>query len=95
LPIDKAEWEQGRTWETTEGQVLLFLTRNRGKAFTESEIVSGLGRMGQVRDFWTLLAGVATFWGVQNALNNLIKEGKVKARIVKQEIGEDTYYTAL
>jgi hypothetical protein len=51
--------------------------------------------MGQIRDFWSLLAGVAIFSNVQNALNNLIREGKVKARIVKEEIGENTYYTAL
>jgi hypothetical protein len=36
--------------------------------------------MGQISDFWSLLAGVATFWNVQNALNTLIKEGKIKDR---------------
>jgi hypothetical protein len=95
LPIDEEEWKQGRTWETTESQVELFLKSNTGKAFTQFEIASGLGRMPQIRDLWSFVAGYASLWTIENALQNLIKEGKVKAKVVKKEIGEDTYYMAV
>jgi len=56
--------------------------------------MNGLGINTQVKDFWSLIGGVAGFYAVQNALENLVKEGTVKAKIVKQTIGEDTYYKA-
>jgi hypothetical protein len=35
---------------------------------------------------------VAWLGAVQNALENLIKEGTVEAKIIRQPIGEQTYY---
>lgn len=92
LPIDEDEWRQGRTWETVEGQVELFLKNNPKKAFTQSEVAAGLGRMPQTTDLWSCLGSLASLWNIGVALENLVKEGKVKAKVVKKEIGEDTYY---
>lgn len=94
LPIDKEEWNRGRTWETVEGQVEVFLSKNGGRAFTQFEIAIGLGRISQGTDLGSFLGDFASLWVVGNALQNLIKEGKVKAKVVKKEIGEETYYMA-
>jgi len=51
--------------------------------------------MGHACNFWYLLVGVAIFWDMQNALNSSIREAKAEARIVKEAIGENTYYAAL
>jgi len=61
VPIEKEEWDAGRTWETDEARVLAFLTKNRGKAFTSSEIVHGLGYITEIMDFWSLLGASAVF----------------------------------
>jgi hypothetical protein len=94
LPIGKDEWEQGRTWETTEGKVLLFLTKNPDKAFSLSEIVSGIGKVSTVGGAWSFVADFFSLWVVQDALTTLIDEGRVKARVIERETGEETYYMA-
>lgn len=94
LPIDKPEWDQGRSWDTLEGQVYLYLKKNIGKAFTQSEIVSGLSRLSPINDIWTFLTYALSSWSVGNALGTLIKEGKVKAKLVETRTGEEVYYMA-
>jgi hypothetical protein len=46
----------------------------------------------EIRDFWSFIGGMASVWAVQNALENLVKEGTVEAKIIRQPIGEQTYY---
>ena len=93
MPVDKDEWDAGRKWETLEAQILTFLQNNRGKGFKITEIYHGLGyRTGA--DFLGLIGGVAMFSAIQDTLKTLVKEGSVKAKIVKETIGEDTYYLA-
>lgn len=92
MPISKDEWSAGRTWETREAQILTFLKQNQAKAFTVSDIASSIGQWTGRTDFWGFLGNVAALWGVQNALENLVKEGTVKAKIVKKQIEEETYY---
>lgn len=94
MPINKNEWAAGRTWETLEGQILSFLTKNRAKAFTTIEIMNNLGYITEIKDLGGLFGGLLSFWSVQKALDTLIKEGTVKAKRVKQATGEDTYYLA-
>lgn len=93
LPIDKDEWDAGRKWETLETRILTFLQNNPDKGFTANEIYESLGyRHGT--DFLGFIGGLAMFGTIQHALDTLVKEGSVRAKIVKQEIGEDTYYRA-
>ena len=93
MPVDKDEWDAGRKWETLEARILTFLENNPDKGFTANEIYQGLGyRYGT--DFWGFIGGVAMLSTIQNALETLVKEGSVKAKIVKQKIGEETYYRA-
>lgn len=67
------------------------MRKDPGKGFTANEIYQGLGyRYGT--DFWGFIGGVAALWTIQNALETPVKEGSVKAKIVKQRFGEDTYY---
>ena len=93
-PISKDEWDSGRKWETPEARILLFLRKNRDKAFTLAEIIQGIGYITKWEDIWGLVGCVANLWTVQNALETLIKEATVKAKIIKKAIGDDTYYTA-
>ena len=91
IPVGKDEWNAGRKWETLEVRVLAFLNTNRDKGFSTDEIHDGLGyKSGS--GFWDILARIANILTIQNALETLVKAGSVKAKIVKETVGEITYY---
>ena len=94
MPISKDEWDAGRTWETLEARILTFLRQNKNKGFNTVEIAHGMGYQTDIKDFWGLLGGIASVWAVREALKKLMKEGTVKAKIIKKDIGEQTYYLA-
>ena len=94
MPIKKGEWDRGRKWDTTEEQILTFLRNNKNTGFTSSEIIDGIGYRARVHDFGSFIGTVASVWLINDALNTLIKEGAVKAKIVQETIGEETYYMA-
>lgn len=96
MPVDKNEWDAGRKWETLEARILVYLRSNRGQGFTIGEIYSSLGyrSIRPLDDPLGFILGAGMVWVIQNALGTLVKEGSVKAKIVKQHIGEDTYYMA-
>ena len=95
MPIKKDEWDRGRKWDTTEERILTFLRNNRNTGFTSSEIVEGIGYRARVSDFGSFIGAAAAFWLINDALNTLIKEGTVEAKIVQEAVGEETYYMAL
>jgi len=91
MPVGKDEWNAGRKWETLQVRILAFLKTNRDKGFTADEIHNGLGYKTE-SGFWDILAKIANILSIQNALETLVKEGSVKAKTVKETIGEVTYY---
>ena len=91
MPVGKDEWNAGRKWETTQVRILAFLKTNRDKGFSANEIHNGLGYKAGT-SFWLILAEIANMLLIQNALEALVKEGSVKAKIVKETVGEVTYY---
>ncbi len=94
MPISNEEWNVGRARDTLESQILTFLKQNQ-KAFTLVEIMSGLGYDTNIKDLKGLILGVSGYIIVQNALDKLIREGTVTAKIIKQPIGQETYYKAV
>jgi hypothetical protein len=94
MPLTNEEWKDGRTWQTLESQVLAFLKKNQ-KPYNINEIVYGLGFIREIKDFWSFLGGIGSYWSVQNALEKLVREGTVEAKKIKQPIGEEIYYKAV
>lgn len=94
MSLSNEEWNEGRTRETLEAQILAFLRQN-SKPFNFNGIVYGLGYGIEIKDFGSFVSGVARIWLFQNAIERLIREGKITARIIKQSIGEETYYKAV
>ncbi|MGD8544928.1 MAG: hypothetical protein PVH12_02030 [Candidatus Bathyarchaeota archaeon] len=94
MPIGKEEWNAGRNWESLEARVLTFLKRNQDKAFNVLEITQGIGYKAKWEDFLGLINSVSSLWKVQNAIETLVDEGIVKAKVIKIAGGEDTYYKA-
>jgi len=92
MPVGKDEWNAGRKWETVQVRILAFLKTNRDKGFTADEIHNGLGyKTGS--GFWGIMAKIADILIIQNALEALVKEGSIRAKkIVKETVGESTYY---
>lgn len=95
MPISNEEWDAGRTSETLEGQILNFLNKNSEKAFNLIEIILGLGYGTNIKDIWSFLGGMAQYWVFQNAIEQLVKEGKVTAKIIEEANKKDTYYKAV
>ena len=91
MPVCKDEWNAGRKWETLQVRILAFLKTNRDKGFDHNEIYTGLGYKSG-KSFWDIMAEIANLLTIQNALDALVKEGNIKAKIVKKTVGEITYY---
>ncbi len=91
MTIDKVEWGKGRTEETLESKVEKFLSNHKDNAYTASEISNSLYNI-QVNDLGSFVMGFLTLSAVDTALKNLIREGTVKAKVVKQSNGTNTYY---
>ena len=85
-------WENQRN---TEAKILAFLNQNNQKAFNLIEIMSGLGYITELKDLWSFLGGMAQYWIFQNAIEQLMKEGKVTARIIEEANKQETYYKAV
>jgi hypothetical protein len=94
MPIGKEEWDSACKSDTFEKRILSFLKKNPDNAYTLPEIVSALGYSIEIRDFGSFVGGVAGYWLFQNAIENLVKEGSLEARKIKQNTGEQTYYKA-
>ena len=56
--------------------------------------MKGIGYNTNVRDVETLFHGVIDGFTVINALDKLIKEGKITSRAIQQPEGQETYYKA-
>ena len=93
MPISDEEWKAGKTMGTLEANILAFLKQNQ-KPFNIAEIISGLGYNTQIEEFGSFISGVASYWVFQKALDKWVNEGAVKARIIKNPFGEQTYYKA-
>ena len=94
MPISSEEWNKGRTADTTVSLVENFLSKNRGQAFTNSEILHGLYNF-QYDTVMDWIGNFLTAYSVSEALKVLMKEGRVRAKIVKLSVGEDTYYSLI
>ena len=89
MPIDKEEWDSGKV-RPLEERITSFL--NNGKcenlAFSLPEIMKGLGYKVKRND----QCGMVHMTNVKNALDNLVKEGKIEKKTIKEITGEETYY---
>ena len=91
MPVGKDKWNAGRKWEPLQVRILAFLKTNRDKGFSDNEIYAGLGyKTG--KSFWDILSEIANLLTIQNASETLVKKGIIKAKIVKEPVGEITYY---
>jgi hypothetical protein len=88
------EWNTGKTRETLDARILAFLMKSK-KPFTIIGIMNGVGYNTKIEDFRTLFSGITNANAVQNALEKLIREGKVTAKIIKQPDELQTYYLAV
>jgi len=95
MPIEKAEWEDGRRSDTLKGKIMIFLRENKGQAFTQVEIAKAVGHKIDVSDLWTLIGSIANSSIINSALEGLIEEGKVEVRIIDTPSGDQTYYMAV
>jgi len=91
LPITREEWDKGRTQDTLESLIESFLKDNSATAFTTGEIVSALHPM-KYESLGDWLGAFSSFYGVNRALENLVKEAKIKSQVVKKPHGTETYY---
>ncbi len=98
MPISKDEWDRGKTGEspsTTEEQVLEFLRRNSGRAFTYLEVYEAVEGKLLVRDARSIVVsvfGCFEFWG---AIEGLVKGGRDEKRRIRKGRRTETYYKAL
>lgn len=94
MSITNDEWNAGRTRGTIEAQILTFLTQNQ-RPFTFDAIMFGLGYNTKVNDLGTLALEVLEMIVVNKALEKLIGEGKVEAKVIETPTGKETYYKAV
>jgi len=91
MSISNEEWNAGRTLDTMEERILTVLKLCKTPLNIDG-IANGLGYNMKIKDLESFIGGFAAYWVVQNALDKLVKEGKVEARTIKQRFGEQIYY---
>ena len=89
MPIDMEEWNSGKV-RSIEERIISFLNKGDDEnfAFSLPEIMKGLGFKVKKND----PHGMVHFTNVKNALDNLVKNGRVEEKTVKEIIGEEIYY---
>jgi hypothetical protein len=92
LPIEKAQFEQGRIGRALYSQIFEFLTKNRGRAYTDAEIAQ---EMRLVDSSVQALESLGWQLIVLLTLDNLIRDGKVAVRIVGDGTKKMGYFIAV
>ena len=89
MPIDMEQWDSGKV-RSLEERIMSFLRSGKCEnlAFSLPEIMNVLGYKVKKNDPY----GMVHMTNVKNALDNLVKEGKVEKKTIKEIIGEETYY---
>lgn len=94
MPISEVEFNAGRTWDTIEGKILSYLKSHRNSAFTLQEILFSIGYGTSSSDFMSFMGNIASLMFLQSVMEKLVNEGSIKAKIVKTNTGEQTFYKA-
>lgn len=89
MPIDTDEFAKGRKISGLERSVLQFLKKNSDSAYTESEIMAAI-YPGRVSNWTGVAKRVVEGLVIGNALDNLTKDGSIRAR----EVNGVIYYKA-
>jgi hypothetical protein len=89
MPIDMEQWDSGKV-RSLEERIMSFLKSGKYEnlAFSLPEIMKVLGYKVKKNDPY----GMVHMTNVRNALENLVKEGKVEKKAIKEVTGEETYY---
>ena len=95
MPIDKDEWEKGRTSPTLEFRILDFLRSNPDKAFICREIADALFGPITELDVGIVTAHFLGLWRISDGLKRLTDDGQVSAREIEEGIRTETYFIAV
>lgn len=93
MPINKDQWNSGRTADTNEARVENFLKANRGQAFTSSEIAAGVFDLRRVHNIGEFVSNLGSLHLTNDALKTLLTEGRIRAREIQRRYGSETYYS--
>lgn len=74
---------------------LIFYQDIQKMLFPLLRIFAGLGYKIEIGDLGSFVGGVAGYWLFQYAIDNLVKQGLVEGRKIKQSTGEQVYYKIL
>jgi hypothetical protein len=93
MPINKDEWNSGRTADTSEARVENFLKANKGQAFTPSEIAASVFGLRQINSIGEFISNFGSLYLANDALKTLLKDGRIQAREIRRQFGSETYYS--
>ena len=91
MPISKDEWDGGRTSDHLKSRIESYLQQNQSQAFTVGEIIDHLYQF-KGEGWASFLLNLGSAFVVQNALKELIEEGKIKSKIIEKNVGSNEYY---
>lgn len=94
MPITIEEWRKGRTSATLESRLEEFLFQNKEKAFTLAELANNMYAI-KFDNPKEVMESFLSYFNVGEALKGLMKEGKVRSRLVRGSISEDVYYVGV
>jgi hypothetical protein len=83
MPISKTEFESGQVLSEIERNILTFLARNRGNAYTMGEIMDGINLQTNFNDLWKAIVSGIAVAGFQSILNNLVVCEKVRMNVIQ------------
>jgi len=90
MPISRDEFESGQILTQLEKSIISFLDKNRGNAFTTSEIMDGIKIQTSFSDFFKALLSGITIVTFPSILNNLVAKRKIRYNLIQGQY----YYMA-
>ncbi len=88
MPVDNDEWDSGKVYPV-EDRIMSFLNKkdNVNRAFNLVNIMEGLGYLVTKEPMSYELA-----IHVRKGLDKLVEEKKIEKKVIKETVGEETYY---
>jgi len=86
MPIDKAEFQKGKSQTEIEDNILAFLNERRENAFTSNEIMEGVNFHSNFSTLETTRISTFAITDFNTILHELLSKGRIRIKIVEGQV---------
>jgi len=86
MPIDKAEFQKGKSQTEIEDNILAFLNERKENAFTSNEIMEGVNFHSNFSTLETTRISTFAIVDFNTILHELVSKGRIRIKIVEGQV---------